>query len=216
MDTFSACLAFGPVAIYLMHLGIVNLSRHPLVLDGTRELLALGLAGSGLLMVGPMRLFLPQEAATLFGPWVWGLMFVGYLLVLVLAILVGARRLIVYSAGLEQSRQILAEVAAKLDPQSQWAGKSLSMPQAGVQLRLENFPPLCNVSLVATGFEQNDRQWRRLAVALRQQMRLTRASGRASGLWLLATGLAILLSLAVRVSHDPQSIGRGLASLLNP
>ena len=44
MDTFSACLAFGPLAIYLLLLGMINLQRRPLVISGTRETLSLGLA----------------------------------------------------------------------------------------------------------------------------------------------------------------------------
>ena len=33
MDTFSACVAFGPLAIYLLLLALINLSRRPLVVS---------------------------------------------------------------------------------------------------------------------------------------------------------------------------------------
>jgi len=44
MDTFSACLAFGPIAVYLIALGAINLSGRPLVVSGTRETISLGVA----------------------------------------------------------------------------------------------------------------------------------------------------------------------------
>ena len=61
MDTFSACVAFGPLGIYLLLLGRINVSRRPLLLSGTRETLALGLALFGLVTVGPMQLFMPRR-----------------------------------------------------------------------------------------------------------------------------------------------------------
>ena len=37
MDPFRLCLALGPVAIYLLLLGAVNLSRRPLLVSGVRD-----------------------------------------------------------------------------------------------------------------------------------------------------------------------------------
>ena len=73
MDTFSACLAFGPLAIYLVLLGFVNLSRRPLVISGPTQipflLVFLGVLG-GLHAFGLIGLFLgPVLLAVSVGIW---------------------------------------------------------------------------------------------------------------------------------------------------
>ena len=214
MDTFSACLALGPLAIYLLFLGA--LSRRPLVVSGTRETLSLGLALSGLAIVGPMQLFMPQEAATRFGPYVWMLLLCFYVLCLTLAIMLSRPRLVVYNISLTQLQPVLEETARRLDAQSTWAGKSLSMPSARVHLHLEDFSPLANVSLVATGDDQSIGNWRRLAAALRNQLADVPLATQPHGFWLTVWGLAILAALAFWVAEDPQIIARGLDRLLNP
>ena len=127
MDTFSACVAFGPLAIYLLLLGLINVSRRPLVVSGTRETLALGLALMGLVTVGPMQLFMPQEAAARFGELVWLLLVAFYGLCLTLVIILSRPRLIVYNISLETLRGILDETTRRLDPDTSWAGPSVNM-----------------------------------------------------------------------------------------
>ena len=68
MEPFHQCLALGPVAIYLLLLGVINLARRPLVVSGGRDAAALGLAVSGLVFVGPMALLFPEGLAAHFGP----------------------------------------------------------------------------------------------------------------------------------------------------
>src|SRR5437016_1778211 len=115
MDIFSACLGFGPLALFLICLGAVNLSGRPLVVSGTRETLALSLALAGLAVIGPMRLFMPQEAASHFGPLVWVLLAMFYLLAVTLSIMLGRPRLIVYNAPLDALRVVVARIASRLD-----------------------------------------------------------------------------------------------------
>ncbi len=57
------CIAFGPLAVYLMLLGLINLSSRPLVTNGARDTAALGVGISGFIMVGPCELLLPQATA---------------------------------------------------------------------------------------------------------------------------------------------------------
>ena len=63
MNVLYLCLALGPPAIYLFLLGLINLTWRPLLVSGARDTALLGLAVSGLVIVGPMRLFFPEEAA---------------------------------------------------------------------------------------------------------------------------------------------------------
>ncbi|MBI3836495.1 MAG: hypothetical protein HY288_01000 [Planctomycetia bacterium] len=216
MDIFSACVAFGPLAIYLLLLGVINISRRPLVVSGTRETLAVGLALMGLVVVGPMQLFMPQEAAARFGGLVWALLFCFYVLSLFLAIMLSRPRLVVYNMTLDELRPILAETAARLDHESSWAGKALSMPQMRVNLQLENFTPMRNVTLSATPDDQSIGGWRRLAAALRASLDQTKVSNQTHGLRLVLCGLLILLTLALKVAEQPQTIAQGLSRMLHP
>ncbi len=215
MDTFSACLALGPLAVYLLLLGVINLARRPLVVSGTRETLSLGLALMGLAVVGPMQLFLPQEAATRFGQFVWLLLLGFYLLFLTLAVMLSRPRIVVYNVSVERLQAVLDETARRLDAQATWAGKALSMPSAHVHLQLDSFSPLANVSLVATSDDQSIGGWRRLAAALRANVRDVPAAGQSQGFWLVTWGFAVLAALALWAAEDPQAIARGLDRLLN-
>jgi hypothetical protein len=216
MDTFSACLAFGPLAIYLVLLGLVNLSRRPLVISGTRESLSLGLALMGLVVVGPMQLFMPQEAAVRFGEFVWLLLLGFYLLCLSLLIMLSRPRLIVYNIPAEELRLALDAAARRIDADTLWAGKALSLPLARVHLHVESFPPLGNVALLSTGDEQSLSGWKRLEVSLRETLRETTVPMQAHGFWMLLTGTMILTGLTFWVVDDPQTIAQGLERMLHP
>src|SRR3977135_4015231 len=71
MDGSYLCLALCPLAVYLVALGLVNLSRRPTLVTGSRDITALGLALSGMVIGGPMQLFFPEYAAAQLGPLVW-------------------------------------------------------------------------------------------------------------------------------------------------
>jgi hypothetical protein len=216
MDTFSALLALGPLAIYLVLLGTINLSRRPLVVSGARELAALGLAMSGLVIVGPMQLFMPQQAARQFGGFVWALLITFYVLCLMLAILVSRPRLVVYNISLDELRPVLVEVAARLDHESVWASRALSMPQMRVHLVLDYFAAMHNVALLSTTARQSVSNWQRLEAALRESLRDMPVSARNHGLWMAMCGVMILLVLGLRIAEDPQTIAQGLDRILHP
>ncbi len=216
MDTFSACLAFGPLAIYLLLLGLLNLSRRPLVVSGTRETISLGLALAGLVIVGPMQLFMPQEAAMRFGQFIWILLLGFYSLSLTLLILLSRPRLIVYNISAEELRLALDAAARRVDPDAAWTSTALSLPTARVYLHIEPFPPLGNISLLATGDDQSASGWRRLEYALREALRETTVTPGAYGLWMLLIGAMMLSGLTFWVVDNPQTIAQGLERMLSP
>lgn len=216
MDPFSACVALGPLAIYLFILGTINLASRPVIVTGAREIVAFGLAAAGLVIVGPMQLFMPEAAAAQLGPIVWALLISFYVLCLTLTLIVMRPRLVVYNVTVDQLRPVLAEVAARIDHDSTWAGRALSMPQLRIHLVIESFAPLHNVSLVATSHGQSATGWRRFEGALRAALRETPVAGRTHGFWLAVCGLMVLLVLALRIADDPQTIARGIDRMLNP
>ena len=175
MEPFHQCLALGPVAIYLVLLGVVNLARRPLVVSGGRDAAALGLAVSGLVFIGPMALLFPEGVAAHFGPagtkYLW-LMFIALLAIcLIMVLLILRPRLIIYNISADQFRPILAEVVERMDPEARWAGDCLFLPGLGVQLHLESFGWMRNVSLVSSGPKQDYQGWSRLEAELAAALR---------------------------------------------
>ena len=216
MDPFAACVAFGPLAIYLIFVGLMNLSRRPMVVNGSRETLALGVALGGLVAVGPLQLFMPLEAASQFGWYVWLLLGTFYGLSLLLVIILSRPRLVVYGLSTEQLRGALEETVRRLDGEAAFAGQAVNLPTLRVGFHVESFPPLANVSLVATSYEQSASGWRRLEAALRERLRGVAIGAQPHGFWLTLAGLAILATLAVWVSDDPQAIAQGFSRMVNP
>jgi len=216
MDTFSACLAFGPLAIYLILLGLINLGRRPLVIGGTRETLSLGLALAGLIIVGPMQLFMPEQAAARFGEIVWIMLLGFYVLCLTLIVMLSRPRLVVYNISPQELRLALDAAARRIDADAVWAGKTLCLPLARVHLHVENFPPLGNVALLATGSDQSPGGWRRLEMALRETLRQAPGAAGPHGFWMLVSGVLTLVALAYWVADDPQTIAQGIERMLRP
>ena len=62
MDPFRVCLAMGPLGVYLLAIGLMNLSRRPWVTTGFRDGLALTIGMMGLVIVGPLELLMPGRA----------------------------------------------------------------------------------------------------------------------------------------------------------
>ena len=137
MDALHACIAVVPMAVYLLMIGWINLSPRPLITTGARDLAALAMAAAGLVIVGPMELFLPEMAASLVGGWVWLPMILLYALVVTLMLLLMRPRLIAYNMSSDQLRSVVKDVIGQLDPQARWAGDCVIAPGLGLQLALE-------------------------------------------------------------------------------
>lgn len=202
LDPFRFAIALIPVAAYLFLLGLVNSRRRPLLTSGGGDLAALGAALSGLMFVGPLDLLRPEAATSEFGNYIWLVLLAFYWLWLLLAVLISRPRLVVYNVSLEELHPIVAEAATRLDADSRWAGNGLNMPQLGVELHLESFDLMRNVSLVSGGDRQNLDGWRRLAREIKPalaRMRVKR-NPRAIGFLLVAI-LILAVSLIQLVRH---------------
>jgi hypothetical protein len=214
MDPLRLALALGPVAIYLLLLGAVNLSRRPLLVSGARDTLALGLAVFGLVLIGPVELFFPVMAATLFGPYVWGLLGALYLLCLVLLVLAMRPRLVIYNLSPEELRPVLAERAVEIDAEARWAGDSLVLPNLGVQLHIESLAAMRNVSLVPSGPKQNYLGWKRLETELDAALADIEVPRNRHAVSLVAAGILLLLFVVQSVARDPQAVAQALFDIL--
>ena len=218
MDPFRLCLALGPVAVYLVILGSVNLSRRPFLVSGVRDAAALGIALAGFVIVGPMLMFFPDALAAHIDPkyvkLLWGLMVALYGLGLVLVLLTMRPRLVIYNISSDQLRPILAEVVGRLDPDARWAGDSLMLPALGVQLHLDSLPWMRNVSLVSAGPNQGEQGWRRLEAALSPALAQVDVPRNPRGVTLWSIGVFITGALIWSVARDPQAVTHALFEML--
>jgi hypothetical protein len=210
MDAFRLCLAFGPVAIYLLLLGAINLARRPLLVSGVRDAATLAVAVSGLVIIGPMELFFPFEAAVRFGLYVWPLLLGLYALCVVLVLLLLRPRLVIYNISADQLRPILAELVDPLDPEARWAGDSLSLPKLGVQLYVDSFPAMHSASLISAGGQQSHQGWRRLEATLGDALAREEVARNPRGLSLVAVGLLIVTVIVLAIAHNPQAVTQSL------
>jgi len=208
------------LAVYCLLLGGVHLTRRPLVVSGVRDTAALGVAAAGLVLVGPVEMLIPYASVAVFGASVWLFMLTLYALVVVLVVLMMRPRLVVYNITMEQLRPILAELVQQLDEEARWAGDGLFLPSLGVQLHLESFPALRNVSLIASGHKQNFLGWRRLEQALRTALAENETLAENPRVWkvgltLLAAGFLISLVLLTRVASNPQAVAQSVLEMLH-
>ncbi len=214
IDPFRLCVALLPLAGYALLLGLVNLWRRPLLTTAARDLAILAIGVGGLVMVGPLELFIPTAAAIHFGHYVWLLMLALYALAVVFLVLVARPRLTVYNTSREELRPILIEVVAGLDSQARWAGDSVVLPQLAIQLHIDCFPALRNVSLVASGQRQDLRGWQQLETALAGALRQLRTRPNPRGAALIVIALLIAAGCLGYVVAEPHALAEGWHDML--
>jgi hypothetical protein len=213
-DVFPMCAAFEPLAVYLLLLGLLSLSRHPLLVSGGRDAAVLGLSLSGFAIIGPISLFFPEVLFARFQPYLWLLMAVFFAFCMVLALLTLRPRLVIYNISADQLRPILAELVERLDREARWAGDSLMLPTLGVQLHVDHSPFWRNVSLVSVGHRQNYLGWRKLELALRAALRRIEVARAYRGVVLAVLGILIAAWLVAAIAQDPQTVAEQLLDIV--
>ncbi|MGD9128531.1 MAG: hypothetical protein PVH19_14230 [Planctomycetia bacterium] len=207
MDPFRICLALGPLAIYLLGVSAINLRRRPTLLSGSSDTAGVGLAIIGLVIIGPMELFMPDAAAARFGPAAWLFMILLYTMILVLTLLALRLRLVIYNISHNELRVILGDVAERLDPEgARWAGDSLSIPKLGIQLYLDTTAMFRNVSLVAGSPHQNPMGWKYLEKELRQSLKTVQVHPNHRAIGLLAAGLILSVIVLTIIVINPAKL----------
>ena len=208
MDPLHFCIAVGPLAMYLLILGLINLRRRPMLTSGSRDLGALGVAISGFVVAGPIELFIPTTLP--FGRFTWVMMLVLYALTVILIILMSRPRIVIYNVQPEQLRTVLAEVVQRLDESSRWAGDALSVPALGIQLYLEAAPGLRNAQLKSAGPKQDFQGWHKLESELAQALKEMLTPRNYYALPLLAAGITLIVSASVWMCTDKEAVAQAL------
>ena len=215
MDPLHTIIAIGPLGVYLLLIGLLNLGRRPFVTTGGRDLAALAVGLSGLMIAGPMELFMPEAPARRFGALVWLLLLALYGLGFTLVILMTRPRIVIYNVTPEQLRPAIARIVEQLDSQSRWAGECLLLPQLGVQLHMETSPVMRTGELVAAGYRQSFQGWRKLENALAASLAEVQRPGRTIyGALLTFVGLGVLMTVAYWVVNHHQVVAQGLREML--
>ncbi|MEX2173978.1 MAG: hypothetical protein WD872_06415 [Pirellulaceae bacterium] len=213
MDSLHLCIALGPVAMYLLVLGAINLSPRPFVTTGGRDLAALGIAIGGFVIAGPMELFLPERAVASYGGWVWAMMVACYVLLVTFVALTVRPRLVIYNCTAEQILPALAAVG-RLDPTASAAGASLTLPQLGVALYVETTAMTKNVQIVASGPDQSLAGWRSVEQELSAALAAVPGSPNPYGASLLSFGVALAGIITWMLARDPSAVQQALNDML--
>jgi hypothetical protein len=221
MDPLRICLAGGPLAVYLLLLAIINLRRSALVVGGALDLGLLGLAASGMILVGPVELLTPEPMLVHFSPYIWPLLLVMYWAVLSLVVMLARPRLTIYnvetdlnSAGGKQFHAWLESALQSLDAGATWSDRLLILPRLHISLELEDHLPMRNVTLIATSNDQSLDGWRELQRALSSRLGEIEARPHVWGVGLLIAALLMLGRLGWELAAHPQMISQEFCEML--
>ncbi|MDG2467769.1 MAG: hypothetical protein P8M80_00690 [Pirellulaceae bacterium] len=213
-DPLHFVIGVGPLAVYLLLIGILNYSRKPFLTTGSRDISALGVAISGLMIVGPMELFMPPAAADRFAGWVWLLLLIFYGLCVSLSILLMRPRLVIYNVSVDQLRPILMKVVHDIDKDGRWAGDSLIVPNLQIQLHVEPSSVLRNVQLVSSGPKQSLEGWLKLEERLNEALQPIQSLRNPVGLGMMIIAGLIGLTCTVWMLSSPAAVAQSLNEML--
>lgn len=214
MATAHLCIALGPLTAYLMLMGLINASRKPFVTSGARDLFSLALGISGLIMIGPLRLFVPEQALSAFGPWTWALLAAFYVLSVLLMGMTARPRLVVYNITSTQLKTSLGILVAELDKTAKWAGDSVELPQLGIQLTIESKNTMRSCQIVAVGHSQNLASWARLRQELSAHLKKVNVSANPYALSMIGCALVLGTLIAFQIIQNPQIVLNDLRDFL--
>ena len=203
MNTLYWAIALIPLAIYLLLIGAIHLRGRPLITNGWRDMLTLGIACAGLIAIGPMQLFFPEHAGARWPGWVWLLMLGLYFLVLLMLILWSRPRLVAYGMLRDQFRDALLLAAQKIDPLAQWHGDVLTVPRPGLQLAIESTLSQRTHSVVCVAIPQDMALWLQLEQAFVVAAQGTRSTHSRLGWGLVTSGLLLLVLTIAPLIQDP-------------
>lgn len=214
MDPLHFCIAVVPIAAYLLLIGWINLRRSSFVTTGARDLATLSLAISGLMIAGPMELFLPESIASLVGGWVWLPLVSLYSIIVTLVLLLARPRLIIYNTTSDRLRPVLKDVIHSIDPEARWAGESVILPQLGVHLAIDAYPGIRNVTLAAVGPEQDLNGWTKLRLELSAAMAAVSQPPNFQGVSFLVLSFAMMLAVVYSLFTGRMEIAQAFRQMM--
>jgi len=214
LDPLHLCIALGPVGVYMLVLGLINLRPRPFLTNGARDNTALAIALSGFVVVGPMELFMPEAWAASIHYYIWLLLLGLYALVVILIVLVSRPRLVVYNITLDRLRPVVAELVKQLDVEARWVGETVSMPKLHVQFCIESQASMRNIQLVSVGPIQSYSGWRRLEARLAEALADVRVGPNPYGFSFVGFAALMLGMSAFWLIAGRESVAQALQDML--
>ncbi len=174
-EPFATTIAFAPLIAYLLAFAIIRIGGFVWVTTGTRDVTAVLVAISGLIVIGPMELFFPNATAALLGGWVWIPLLLLYFLLACLVVINCRSKIVVYGRTLEEVYPAMIRAARAMDCGAVENEEQLQvhMPALTAHLRLDLARGNDCSSVMA--FEQALPLafWHRFAKHLRDELRPT-------------------------------------------
>lgn len=215
MTVIHSAIAFIPVAVYLILMGALRLRRRPLVTTGWRDTFALAVACVGLVVIGPMQLFFPVQAASRWHHWVWLALLVLYALGVLLVLISCKPRLIAYGLDLSQFKTALENAAKSVDEQAYWDGDVLNLPGSAIQLAIDPTATNRVHQVVHFGLLNNLQVWLKLEKAFVAQGATMACPRSAAGIPFILAGALLLFATVIPMFNDPVEALAQLRKFIN-
>ncbi len=174
----------------------------------------------GLCVVGPLPLLLPDHAIQRFNVLIWWMVLALYILVSILIVLLSRPHSYVANITREALKPLVADIVMRLDSRCAWAGDSASLPQLGLEFRLEPQPFFKTVQIQALGAQPNMAAWDQFQRELRAAIRPLRTGVNLWGWSQIFAGCLLLIGAIyagqemIRDPNFPQQIAKAFRELL--
>lgn len=215
VDFAHGLMALAPIAVYLAALGVLNLSRRPRAVNGALDSFCFWTAVSGLIMIGPVELLVPQEVfrgeiRPLFWLLAWGF----YISCLTMFVMLQRPRLVIYNAPASAIRGVLDEAAKEVDPQGQMLAGTVVLPERHLEISVEYFGMFRNVTLVSKGDYASLRDWAEFRKAVMRRIPDTPVMPNPRGLTFAVLACAISIILLMNWLQSPAEAMRSFRQLI--
>lgn len=202
--------AIIPLAMYVLWIGCLQFRSRPTVLSGFVDTIWLGMGISGLMLVGPCELFLPEVARNRFG-WMAHLLVLALsALLLILAAVTRNPRIVIYNISKRQLEPTLRQVLKLADAQAVFTGRGATLPTLGLDLFIDLQEDRRTAELRSMSREIDLRYWRQLRLALRDSLRTVQGSSNPRAAVLIGAGLAALALVVYLGITDWPALARGM------
>ena len=170
MDFYSILTALIPLSFYLIFLGVINLSRKTRVLTGRQDLIALSFGVAGIVIVGPMHIFIPAAGLIRFGNNIWYPVIILYLFGVLWLAIISRLRLVFYNMNYDDFLHILERAMEREIWTAQRHGNVVQIGELKVQFEIMPVEAMKNITLRATCAEQSDAGWSAFQNAMRGEL----------------------------------------------
>ena len=137
-----------------------------------------------------------------------------YALVVTLMLLLMRPRLIAYNMSSDQVRSVVKDVIGQLDPQARWAGDCVIAPGLGLQLALEAYPGIRNVTLASVGPDQDLDGWHKLKLHLQSALAGTKQVPNLQGLSFVLLSAVLTAAVVYSLLTGRQEIAQSFREML--